>query len=66
MTPKLLRTTLTSLEEELKVLKAQVKGLVRPKKRLKSFAHLEGSWKEKTDFSWEEIQLAKTKMNNIL
>ncbi len=64
MTRKLLSTALTSLEEELKVLKAQIKGLFKPPKGLKSFSELEGIWKGKADFSFEEIQQAKAKLKD--
>jgi hypothetical protein len=61
---KLLGTVLTSLEEELKVLKAQIQGSLRPSTGLKSFSDLEGIWKGKTDFSFEEIQQSKAKTRN--
>lgn len=64
MTPKFISTALTSLEEEVKVLKAQIKGLSKPSKGLKSFSDLEGVWKGKADFSFEEIQQAKAKIRN--
>lgn len=59
MTPKFLNTALSSLEEEIKVLKAWIKDLAKPQKGLKSFSNLEGLWKGKADFSFEEIQHAK-------
>jgi len=67
MSPALsLKTVLTSLEEEIKVLKAQIKGLSNPRKRLKAFADMEGLWKGKANFSFEEIQQAKTKVRDLL
>lgn len=66
MTKKLLSSTLTSMEEEIKILKAQLKGLLKPSKNLKSFSDMEGLWKGKANFSWREIQKAKIKVSDSI
>ncbi len=66
MTNKILSSTLTSMEEEIKILKAQIKGLLKSPKNLKSFSDMEGSWKGKSNFSWEDIQKAKTKVSRSI
>lgn len=55
---KSINAKLTSIEEELRVIKAQIPPL-RVKKR---FVDLEGLWKGKADFSFEEIEEAKIKL----
>lgn len=66
MASRFLNTAFSSLEEEIKVLKAQVKRLIKPEKRLKSFSELEGIWKGKADFSIKEIKEVKTKLKDPL
>jgi len=65
MTPKTISTSLTSIEEELKVLKAQLHSLTKPvKKNHHSFTNMEGIWKGKVDFAFEEIQQARVNLRN--
>lgn len=53
----LLNARIASIEEELKVLKAQIqeRGKGR-RKKIRRFSELEGLWKGKADFSFEEIK----------
>ncbi len=64
MTQNTLSATLTGMEEEIKILKAQIKERLKPPKNLTSFTEMEGFWKGKADFSWEDIQKVKTKVSN--
>jgi hypothetical protein len=64
MTNKALSATLTSMEEEIKILKAQIKGLLKSPKNLKSLSDMEGFWMGKANFSWEDIQKIKTKVSD--
>jgi len=66
MTSKPISTSLTSIEEELKVLKAQLHALARPVKKSHSFTDMEGIWKGKVDFVFEEIQQAHVKLRDTL
>lgn len=63
MSKKFFNTTLASIEEEIRVLKAQV---AKPSKgKVKKFRDLEGIWKGKVDFSFKEVQKAKIKLKEI-
>jgi len=66
MTHKPISTSLTSIEEELKVLKAQLHSLEKPVKKNHSFTDMEGIWKGKVDFAFEKIQQAQVKLRNEL
>jgi len=66
MTHKTISTSLTSIEEELKVLKAQLHSLAKPVKKNHSFTDMEGIWKGKVDFVFEEIQQARINLRNTL
>ncbi len=66
MTHKAIGTSLTSIEEELKVLKAQINSLAKPVKKNHSFTDLEGIWKGKVDFAFKEIQQARINFRNVL
>ena len=64
MTRKTISTSLTSIEEELKVLKAQIHSLAKPVKKNHSFTAMEGIWKGKVDFAFEEIQQARVNLQD--
>jgi len=66
MTRKPITTSLTSIEEELKVLKAQIHSLARSARKSHSFTNMEGIWKGKVDFAFEEIQQAHLKLRDTL
>ena len=59
MEPKFFRAKIRGIEEEIRVLKAQ---LGPSGKGVKRFSDLEGLWKGKADFSFEEIQEAEIKL----
>lgn len=63
---KFIHAKLTSIEEELKVVKAQLIRHVPTAGRKKRFVDLEGIWKGKADFSFEEIEEAKIKLKKVL
>jgi len=64
MTRKTISTSLTSIEEELKVLKAQIHSLAKPVKKNHSFTDMEGIWKGKVDFAFEEIQQSRVNLRD--
>ena len=66
MNTTLLETGLVSLEEEIKVIKAQIPTLKKSSKKKKCFSSLEGIWKDKADFSLEEIKEAEIKFKGRL
>jgi hypothetical protein len=56
-----IRARLASIEEQIKVLKAELD--VKPKrKKPKRFADLYGTWKGKVDLTLEEIKTAEIKL----
>ena len=57
----LLETELVSIEEELKVVRAQMLTFKKPGKEKRCFSSLEGIWKGKSNFSLEEIKEAELK-----
>ncbi|HHT9125324.1 MAG TPA: hypothetical protein ACFYD6_05830 [Candidatus Brocadiia bacterium] len=63
---KSINAKLASIEEELKVVKAQVAKHAPASSRKKRFVDLEGIWKGKADFSFEEIEEAKIKLKKCL
>lgn len=63
---KFINTKLSSIEEELKVLKAQLPKYTSISRGKKRFVDLEGVWKGKADFSFEEIEEAKIRLKKIL
>jgi len=62
MKVKFAHSKITSIEEELKVLKAQLSAKSDEKGKLKRFSDLEGLWKGKTNFSFEDIKEAEVKL----
>ena len=66
MNMTLLETELVSLEEEIKVIKAQIPTFKKLSKKKKCFSSLEGVWKGKADFSLEEIKEAEIKFTGRL
>lgn len=60
---ELLRAKLASVEEEIRVLKAEVALLAAKPKR---FSDLEGIWQGKAEFSFEEIQAEEFKLKEAL
>lgn len=61
MNTTLLETELSSLEEEIKVIRAQILGSKKRGNKKRLFSSLEGIWKGKTDFSLKEIKEAEIK-----
>ncbi len=59
MDTKFANGKLGSIEEEIRVLRSQLAD--SGKKRRKKFTSLEGIWKNKVHFSFEEIKKAKMK-----
>ncbi len=52
-----IRARLSTIEEQVRVLKAELRGGAKPKRRKsRSFADLYGQWKGKVDLSFEDIQ----------
>lgn len=66
MNRTLLETELVSLEEEIKVIRAQMPAFRKLNKKKKCFSSLEGVWKDKADFSLEEIKEAEIKFTGRL
>ena len=61
MNKTLLETGLVSIEEEIKVVRAQILTFKKPGKKKRRFSSLEGAWKGKSNFSLEEIKEAEIK-----
>ncbi len=61
MNVALLETELVSLEEEIKVIRAQIPGFKKIGKKKRRFSSLEGAWKGKAGFSLGEIKKAEIK-----
>jgi len=59
MNTTLLETGLVSIEEEIKVVRAQILTFKKPGKKKRRFSSLEGIWKGKSDFSLEKIKEAR-------
>lgn len=62
MNAKFANAKITSIEEELKVLKAQFFKDSGKKGKIQKFSDLEGLWKGKAEFTFEEIQDAEIKL----
>mgnify|MGYP001071328361 CR=1 FL=1 len=62
MEAKFPSTKLASIEEEVRLLKAKLAASKRKRGRSKKFSSLEGIWKGKADFSFEEIKQAEIKL----
>jgi len=67
MTKGILRSSLASLEEEIRLLKEMIakKGFF-PAVSKGKFSSLEGLWKHKADFSLEEIKSSEIKLQGGL
>lgn len=62
MEAKFPNAKLASIEEELKVLRAQLSGKHKRGNKIKKFSQLEGLWRGKADFSFEEIKQVEIKL----
>jgi len=66
MEPAFSQAQLSSIEEEVRVLKASLALRVhRTPRRAKTFAQLAGLWKGKTHFSYAEIQAGVLHFNEL-
>ena len=62
MKVKFAHSKITSIEEKLKVLKAQLTAKSDEKGKLKRFSELKGLWKGKADFTFEDIKEVEIKL----
>jgi len=60
-----IRARLSSIEDQIKVLKAELETK-RRKRKPRRFSDLYGIWKGKVDLSLEEMQKAEIKLRNDL
>lgn len=63
MDTKFIAAKLAEIEEQLRVLRAQ---LIPKERRPKKFADLYGIWRGKSDFTYEEIKEAEYKLKDDL
>ena len=66
MNAKFANATITSIEEELKVLKAQFFKNSGKKGKIQKFSDLQGLWKGKSEFTFEDIKRAEIKLKGDL
>ncbi len=66
MNESTIRARLNAIEEQIKVLKAELDVKPRSGKKTRRFADLYGIWKGKVDLSFDEIQEAEIKLRDEL